>query len=255
MPRAAALFVAASLLTVVAAACSSSAPSRADQGRSIASAAGLRDDVGEVFALALQGASATYTVTYTTKDSAGNEVQLTVTQRPPDRRIDDFRPDGTIESTFRLGSVAYQCTKQPGNDGAWTCGALATDTGGGGSSTDPLSPDTLRAAIANFSQRAADFDFRVEHRSIIGIDARCLVTTRKPTSASSDATGTATLCVAPDGGLLAVEVPTGSFSATAYSTSVDAQSLQLPASPDGPASASGAPSSPSSTSGATASSS
>ncbi len=228
-------------------ACSSGAPTRAGQGRSIASAAGLSDDVGEVFALALQGASATYTVTYITKDSAGNDVQLTVTQRPPDRRVDDFAPDGTIESTFRLGPVAYQCTKPPGADSSWTCGALATDTSGG-SSADPLSPDTLRAAIDNFSRRAADFDFRVEHRTIIGIDARCLVTTRKGTNspstassstASSASADSATMCVAPDGGLLAVEVPSGSFSATAYSTTVDDRSLQLPASPDGPASAGG----------------
>lgn len=235
MSRAAAVVALAAL---VLAACTSSGPNRADQGRSIASGAGLSGEVGDLFALVLQGVDATYTVTYSTKDSAGKDLQLTVTQRPPDRRIDDFQPDGTIESTFRLGSVAYQCTKPPGQDGAWTCGAIGSDTGGaGGTSADPLDPATLRGAIDGFRQRAADFDFRVEHRTIIGIDARCLVTTSKgAASSSSAAMVSATLCVAPDGGLLAVDVPSGSFSATAYSTTVDESSLRLPATPDAPAS-------------------
>lgn len=250
MPRAAAVFVAALTLAPVAtAACSSSGPSRADQGRSIASAAGLSADVGDVFALVLQGASATYTATYATKDSAGNDLQVTVAQRPPDRRVDAFTADGTIESTFRLGAVAYQCTKPSGAGAPWTCGALATDTGAGGSGTDPLAPDAVASAVDTFRQRANDFDFRVEHRPIAGIDARCLVITPRSAAAQSSAASSSTsLCVAPDGGLLAVDKPSGSFSATAYSTTVDASSLQLPASPDGPASASdsSSPTSPSS---------
>ena len=227
-------------MLLLLAACSSSGPSRADQGRSIASDAGLSADVADVFALALEGPSATYTLTYATKDSAGSPTQLTVTQRPPDRRVDVFASDGTIESTFRLGTVAYQCTKA-GTDAStatWVCGTIAGAVGGTPGATDPVSDDAVRAAIDAFKARATDYDFRVEHRSIVGVDARCLVTTRKAGHDSDASLGaSATMCLAPNGAVLSVEVPTGSFSATAYSTAVDTSTLELPAPPDGAASA------------------
>jgi len=228
--------------SVLLLACGGGGPSRADQGKSIASDAGLGADVADLFALALQGPSATYTLTYSTKDTAGAATQLTVTQRPPDRRVDVFAADGTIESTFRLGSVAYQCTKESRGVGApdpksptWVCGRIGGAIGGAAGATDPLSGDSVKAAIDAFKARAADYDFRVEHRTIVGIDASCLITTRKAGHDQDPALGaSATLCVAPDGAVLSVEVPTGAYAATAYSTTVDANTLELPAPADNP---------------------
>jgi hypothetical protein len=237
--RRARVFAVAALVLV--AACSSAGPARADEGRSIASAAGLSADVAQRFALALQGPTATYTLTYATTDAGGKPTQLTVTQQPPDRRVDVFAADGTIESTFRLGSIAYQCTKTPvaSGQGAWVCGTIAGAAGNAAGATDPLRPHTVRAAVDAFKARAADYEFRVEARTIVGVAASCLVTSRKPGHDADPSLGaSATLCLAPDGAVLSVEVPTGSFTATAYSSSVDVSTLELPAPPDGPASSS-----------------
>ena len=224
----------AALAAVALAACGSSGTSRGDQARSIASAAGLSSDVAEVLALALEGTNATYTLTYSTVDTSGASVQISVAQRPPDRRVDVFSSDGTIESTFRVGAVAYQCTKTTG----WTCGTLSNREASAGPG-DPLSADAVATAVDRFRQRTNDYDFRVDRRTVAGADARCLVTTRKSGHDADPSLGTsAAMCVSPEGAILSVEVPTGSYAATGYSTTVDAGVFSLPAAADQASSAS-----------------
>lgn len=154
-------------------------------------------------------------------------MQISVAQRPPDRRVDVFGADGTIESTFRVGASAYQCTKTT----SWACGTLTQQASGGPG--EPLSDDTVAAAIDRFRERAGDYDFRVDRRTIAGADARCLVTTRKAGHEQDPSLGTsATMCVSPEGAVLAVDVPTGGYAATGYSTTVGADVFTLPAPAD-----------------------
>ena len=218
----------AALAVIALAACWSGGTSRSDQGRSIASEAGLPSEVGEVFSLALEGTKATYTLTYSTTDKSGASVQISVAQRPPDRRVDVFGADGTIESTFRVGTTAYQCTKTT----SWACGTL-TSKDASASPSDPLNADAVAAAVDKFRQRASDYDFRVDRRTVAGTDARCLVTTRKAGHDQDPSLGTsATMCVSPEGAVLSVEVPTGAYAATGYSTMVSADAFSLPAPAD-----------------------
>ncbi len=78
-------------LLLVLAACGSDDPvtavgrDRADQARQAALDAGLDADVADFLALAAQGETATYQLTYP-GPSDGSE--LVVTSRPPDRRVD-----------------------------------------------------------------------------------------------------------------------------------------------------------------------
>lgn len=214
------------LAAVALAACGSGGPRRDEQGRAIASSAGLSRDVADVLGLALRGASATSTVTYATKGAQGADVQVTIAQRPPDRRIDTFLPDGSIESTIYRGDAAYQCTKA----GDWVCGSLGS--GSTSARTDPVAPEALSSAVDALRASAAGYDFRVEPRSLLGVDGRCLITDRKA-AASSDASAgqTGTICFAPDGTVLVVETPTAQLRATAYAPTVTGDPFSLPAAP------------------------
>jgi hypothetical protein len=209
------------------AACGSSGSSRSDQGRSIASGAGLPKDVADVFALALNAASATFTVSYASTDASGSATQITITQQPPNRRLDVIQADGTVESTFRTVSISYQCTKSPD----WSCGTLGRASDG--DLGDPLGADVVAGALTKLRDQAEDYDFHTDQRRLVGVDARCLVTTLKAghdSQASLGASGT--LCVSPEGAVLLVDVPTGKLTATDYSTSVATDAFHLPAIPD-----------------------
>jgi hypothetical protein len=93
-----------------------------------------------------------------------------------------------------------------------------------------LDPDALRAATDRLRDRAADFDFRVEARTIAGAAARCLVTTRKAEAASDPSIGASgTLCLSTEGALLLGETPTGRFEAKEYTTTIPANTFDLPA--------------------------
>jgi hypothetical protein len=215
--------VALATCAVLGAACGGGSPSKADQGRSIAEQAGLPKDVADFFALASAGVDATYRVTVDSVDTDGKPLQVTATQRPPDARVDTFHADGTIDTTLATGGRNYQCTMTSNH---WECGEIGTS----GTSGGVFSPETIRKAIDGFEQRANDYDFRVEHRSLVGVDASCLVTTRKPGRESESALGAeATMCVSPEGVVLLVDVPTGSITATAYTTTIPADAFTLPA--------------------------
>ena len=204
---------------VLLAACGGGGDSASDQGKSIADAAGLPKDVGDFFALATTGLNATYRVTLDTVDKAGKPVQVTTTQRPPEVRFDAFHADGSIDSTFATGGKRYQCAQ---TNGAWQCGELGP--------TDPIGevfdPKTVSDIVAKLQQQAGAYDFRVETRTLAGVSARCLVTTPKTGSSQP-----ATMCLSPEGAILLVDVPTGTITASAYSTTIPDDAFKLPADP------------------------
>ena len=212
------------LLILGVAACGGSAQTKADQGRSIAEQAGLAPDVATFFSLATSGAQATYRSTIETTDTTGKPLQVTTTQRPPDTRFDVFHADGTVDSTITVDGHSYQCTMTANH---WDCGDLGPAPL---TSAQVFSPAAVQKAIDSFRQRANDYDFRVEDRSMVSVTARCLVTTRKPGHDQDSSLGaSATLCLSPEGAMLLVDVPSGSITATAYTTTIPADAFTLPA--------------------------
>lgn len=211
---------------VLLGACGSAGPNRADQGRSIAESAGLPEDVGQFLALVLAGRTATFAVTYSTADRSGAPIQMTLTQQPPNRRVDVIRADGTVDTTLRTPSGAYQCTK----DQQWSCGTLGASTSAGGGPSDPLSEVALSAAVERLRDRAKDYDFRPETRRLLGADARCLITSLRPGRAGDPALGASgTLCLSSLGAVLLVDTPSGKLTATDYRTTVARDAFELPA--------------------------
>jgi hypothetical protein len=212
------------VVLLVATACSGKGQTKADQGRSIADAAGLSKPVTDFFALAASGTTATFRSTVTTADASGKPLQVTTTQRPPDLRVDAFHADGTIDSTIFAGGRRVQCTMAANH---WDCGALS---GQSSTESEVFTPTAVQSAIDGFRSRANDYDFRVEDRSLAGITARCLVTTRKPGREQDPSLGaSATMCVSPEGAIVLVEVPSGAITATEYTTVIPQNAFDLPA--------------------------
>jgi hypothetical protein len=212
------------VVLVVAAGCGGHRPTKADQGRSIAEAAGLSKDVSDFFALATSGTNATYRSTIETTDTSGKPLQVTTTQRPPDIRFDAFHADGTIDSTISVGGRSYQCTMAANH---WDCGELSRPAS---TASEVFGPTAVQAAIDGFRSRANDYDFRVEAQNLAAVAARCLITTRKPGHEQDPTLGaSARLCVSPEGAIVLVEVPSGSITATAYTTTIPADAFDLPA--------------------------
>lgn len=197
---------------------------KSDQGRAIAEQAGLPQEVADFFALAARGTDATYRSTVATTDASGKPIQITTTQRPPDVRVDTFNADGSIDSTMSVGGKSYQCTMAANH---WDCGDL-------GSASTPsngvFSSAAVQSAIDQFRQRAADYDFRVEGRTIVDVNAHCLITTRRAGLDQSSALGASgTLCVSDEGVVLQIEGAVGTVAATSYSTTIPSDAFNLPA--------------------------
>jgi hypothetical protein len=109
----------------------------------------------------------------------------------------------------------------------WDCGDLGVAPPANG---QVFNPTTVQSAIDRFHSRAGDYDFRVEDRQIAGVAARCLLTTRKPGHDQDPSLGaSATLCLSPEGAVVLVAVPSGSITATAYSTTIPDDAFNLPA--------------------------
>jgi hypothetical protein len=208
----------AALLLV--AACGSNEASKESQARSIADAAGLPKETADFFALAVAGQSATHRVSLETTDTAGQPIQYTITQRPPDRRFDTFRAD-TVDSTISTGGTTYQCTRTADQ---WQCGELAPSPS---QATEMFDERSVQDAIDGFKQRSEEYNFAIEDRVIAGVDARCLVTTPKPGRTGE----AATMCLSPEGVILSLQVPSGTITATEYTTVVTADAFELPAFP------------------------
>ena len=214
----------AAVALLALAACGSHSASKADQGRSIADAAGFPKDVADFFALAATGTQATYRVSLDTTDSAGKKLQVTTTQRPPDVRVDTFHADGTIDASLSLKGHRYQCTMAANQ---WQCGDLGISSS---AADEVFGPTAVQLAVDRFKARAADYDFRVEGRTIVNVPAKCLSTTRKPGHDQDPTLGaSATLCLSPEGAILSADVPSGSLTASSYSTTIPDDALTLPA--------------------------
>jgi len=212
------------LLFTALTACGGGGASKADQGRSIADQAGLPKDVADFFALAATGTEATYRVSLDTTDAKGAKLQVTTTQHPPDVRVDTFHADGTIDATFSTKGQRYECTRA--ND-QWQCGDLGPASA---SSDDVFGASAVQLAIDRFRQRATDYDFRVDHRTIANVGATCLVTNRKAGHDQDPSLGaSATLCLSAEGAILRAETAAGTLSASSYSTDIPADAFALPA--------------------------
>jgi hypothetical protein len=209
--------------SVVLVACSGS-DGKADQAEAIASSAGLGNDVAAFVARATTAADGTFTVTYKTTATDGSAQQITVAQRPPDRRVDVYLANGSIESTIRTRGTSYQCTKGE----TWTCAPFEAQ---GTNDDGVLDAKTVSAAVQQLTKRAADYDFRVEDRTLVGVTAQCLVTTLKPGHSDPSLGASATLCLAPSGAQLLVDVPRGKLEASDYRADVAADAFSLPAEP------------------------
>ncbi len=208
-------------LLLVLAACGSGDPvatvgrDRADQARQAALDAGLDADVADFLALAAQGETATYRLTYPGPDGGS---ELVVTSRPPDRRVDLVVDGKTTESRLVLDGAAYQCHPDEG------CERTDAFVAPPGVFTDQAMED-LRASLVD---RAADFTFEIQTMSVAGTDARCLVTRRRAGHERPELGAGGTICLAPDGAVVLVDQGDERLEATDYTTEVDADVFELP---------------------------
>lgn len=222
-PTLAALVVAAGL---AAGACGSGddvGDDRADQVRDAARDAGLSAEVADVLALAARGATATFRLTYEGIDGAS----ITVSQDPPNRRVDALAGGRIVQSQLVRGEVGYLCELptdgQPGDplDCRRTEGAV------------PAEGAFTAEALASFTEELAAapdaFDLTVEQRTIAGVEATCLITA--PTAGTPiDGTtpGVDTICLSEDGAQLLVDSGGERVVASTYSTEVPHGTFDLP---------------------------
>jgi hypothetical protein len=186
---------------------------RGDQVRAAARKAGLPADVADVLALAAQGETATFQVTY-----AGTEgAKLVVSQAPPDRRVDVVAAGTVVESRVLRGGTAYRCELGEGADPQLECDRAAGAIEAPGTFTD--------AALDTFTRQLAasrdGLELTVEERTIAGADVRCLVTQPKTgTTIDLNGPGAETLCVSPEGAQLLVDAGGERLVAESYTTEV-----------------------------------
>lgn len=201
------------------------ADERAGQARQVGADAGLSEEVQDVLALAAGAVGATYTVVYVTPaDGERPERRVVVAQRPPDRRIDVV--EGAVtDATILLDGTSYQCRNA---EAQWNCTTLVGDVPAVGA----FDPASIRTAVEALAASADAFDFAVEHRTMLGVDATCLVTTLRPGAADDPSLGAAgTLCLSPEGAVLLAEGPAERLEAVEYRAEVDDAALVLPAQP------------------------
>ncbi len=191
---------------------------RAEQARATAKEAGLADDVAAVIADAAGAVGRTFTVTYDTGDGG----RATLAQAPPLRRFDVTRSGAPTRATLVNEQGSFACEQR---EQAWAClpsREAPPDVG-------PFAATDLERTIGSLSAARITYDLRVETRLIAGVEARCLVTERKPSAAGDPALGErGTLCVAPSGAALAIEQPAQRLTAVEYSDDVDPTNFVLP---------------------------
>lgn len=199
------------------------ADERAARARQAATEGGLDDDVADLVATLARSVEATYRITYRAVDASGTTSTVTVTQRPPARRIDVVAPDRPDLSTIVTADASFTCVAA---EGEWRCapGDAPTELGALVEADAVATSEALAAS-------ADDFALRITSRVVAGVDARCL----EATATTRDAGGPAgRLCVAPEGPPLLVERASGTLAATSYTTDVDADAFDLPAEPGEP---------------------
>lgn len=196
---------------------------RADQVREAALDAGLPAEVADVLALAARGATATFQLTYEGIDGAS----ITVSQDPPNRRVDALTDGLIVQSQLVRGNVGYLCELpddgQPGDplDCRRTEGAIPAD--------GAFTPDALSTFTDELSAVSGDFDLTVERRTVAGVEATCLITA--PTAGTPiDGTtpGVDSICLSEDGAQLLVDSGGERVVASMYSTEVPDGTFDLP---------------------------
>lgn len=188
---------------------------RVEQVRQAALDAGLSDEVAGVLALAARGATATFQITYAGADGAG----ITVSQQPPNRRVDALTAGLIVESQVVRDDVGYLCDLpddgQPGDplDCHRTDGAIPAQ----GTFTD----DALDTFTEELAGSAEAMDLTVEARTIADVDATCLITAPKAGTPIDDATpGVDTICLSDEGAQLLVDSAGERVVAATYRTDV-----------------------------------
>lgn len=217
---------AASLLLVTAllAGCGDGGPAVADQreaqARSAADDAGLSPAVADFLALLGRSVDATFQVTFPTGEGRST---IVLSQAPPNRRVDVTDGREILQSEITRAGVTYRCAPdQPGAD---------LECRRSGSASDPglFDPDVLARTAEQLRSSAADHDLVVEDRTIAGVDAHCLVVTRKPDRpAPPGGSVDGTVCLSADGAVLAVARGEQQLEATGYTRDVPAGTFELP---------------------------
>lgn len=198
------------------------AATRRAQAEDVAAEAGLPDDVRELIGRAAGVVGATFAVTYELGDGGVADV----VQDPPRRRV-DIRPAGASQpvTAVVVDEAGRTATCRQGT--TWAC---TRQDGSADVTTGPFAGPDLERTISALAASRATYDFSVEDRRIAGVDASCLVTTRKAGAAADPTRGTrGELCVAPDGVPLLVSGGASTLKAVRYSTSVKGRTLDAPA--------------------------
>ncbi len=220
-----AALVGAALVAALSTGCTSNSGSggrRADQIRAAARTAHVSDKVAEVLALAARGASATFQVTY--EGTGGSS--LTVSQQPPNHRIDVVTAGLLVQSQVVRGTVAYRCALpkdgQPGDHLRCTR-AQGSLPGAGG-----FSAEALQTFTDELLASADQFDLSVERRTIAEVDATCLIAAPKAgTPIDPSGPGAETICLSPDGAQLLLDSGGQRAVASSYSTTVPAGTFDV----------------------------
>jgi hypothetical protein len=163
------------------------------------------------------GVAATFTVTYAGADGT----RTTLTQRPPQRRVDVVAAD-TTESVLRLRDGTYACKQDTGR--GWECNRR-TDPEAGGADPDlgVFAPTNLDETVESLAAARSSYRFSVVDRGLAGTKATCLVTTP---IAGGDADE---LCIAPTGAILHIRTKQRSLDATRYRPTANPAAFRLPA--------------------------
>lgn len=217
-PRRRTAALAALLLVVAVAGCGDDedvGDERSDQLRRTALDAGLPREVADVLALAARGATATFQLTYPGEDGA----EITISQAPPNRRVDVAQAGLIVRSQVVRGEVAYLCEVpeggRPGDD------LECERSSGAVPATGAFTDDELEAFADDLAATRDELDLTVEQRDLAGVEATCLVTAPVAgTPIDGEGPGVDTLCLAPDGAQLLVDVGGERVVAASYASSV-----------------------------------
>jgi hypothetical protein len=189
---------------------------RTDQLRGAALAAGLGEEVADVFALAARADSATFQVTYAGDGGAG----LVVSQDPPDRRIDVVQGEVVVSSRVLHDGVAYRCeaeTAEGAKPGDLTCERAA----GALEAVGTFTQDALQDFIDQVEASKDELSITVDERTIADTDVTCVTTTPKAgTELDGTGPGTDVLCLSDEGAQLLVDHAGERLVADSYSTTV-----------------------------------
>lgn len=198
------------------------AEARVDQVRAAAEEAGLSSQVADVLALAARGATARFQVTYPGSDGA----EIVVSQDPPNHRVDVLSAGLIVESQVERDGVGYLCrlpeTGRPGDDLECARGQGALSAAGS------FTQEALDRFAADLAAVRDEVVLTVEERVVAKVEATCLISAPRPgTVLDGSDTSVDTICLAPDGTQLLVDVGGDRVVASSYSTTVPAGTFDV----------------------------